>query len=105
VFIRGFRAARRPLRIWPKHLKAAGGPSPGPEEDGCEPGVGLVSIPQTAKVESLLDFFRPSSKVSKYRDPLHQILDYICEVWPRKSFWVYAQVKYVADTLRHGTRS
>jgi len=65
VFVRGFRVART-LRILPKHLKAAAGPSLGPEEDDCEPGVELVSIPS----------------VAQYRDPLHQIIDYVSERTP-----------------------
>jgi hypothetical protein len=50
VFIRGFRVART-FRIFPKHLKAAAGPSPGPDGYDSEPDLEVVSIPATSKVK------------------------------------------------------
>jgi len=58
-----------PTRIFWKlrtHLKAAAGPSSDEEGDDCEPDTEVVSIPA----------------VSKYRDPLHILQDYIAERAP-----------------------
>ena len=86
MFIRGFRVART-FRILPKHLKAAGSPPPDSDGYGSEPDVEAVSIAATPKVRippiwffSII--FLRLIDVSKYRDPLHILLDYIAEVRP-----------------------
>jgi hypothetical protein len=79
VFIRGFRVARS-FWILPKHLKAAAGPSQNPGGYDRDPGTELISIPAVTQVKDsvwLSSFF---SDVSKYRDPLHLLLEYIAEV-------------------------
>jgi hypothetical protein len=40
----------------------------------------LISIPTVPKVRALLAFSSRHLKLSKYRDPLHVILEYIAEV-------------------------
>ena len=52
IFIRGFRVART-LRIFPKHLVAAAGPSSDPDEDNHEPepDMRLTSLPTITKVK------------------------------------------------------
>ncbi|KAI0281878.1 hypothetical protein BC826DRAFT_1067562 [Russula brevipes] len=52
VFIRGFRVART-LRILPKHLKAAAGPTPDSGDHGREPDAEPVSIPAIQITEIL----------------------------------------------------
>ena len=80
MFIRGFRVART-FGILPKHLKAAAGPSSDTGGYGYEPDTEVVSIPAAPKVKVSL-FFSPFKfiEVSKNRDPLHMLLDYIVEV-------------------------
>ena len=82
MFIRGFRVART-FGILPKHLKAAAGPSSDTDGHDYEPDIEVVSIPATPKVRDPIDFLYLSLRfieVSKYRDPLHLLLDYIAEV-------------------------
>ena len=50
MFIRGFRVART-FRILPKHLKAAGGPSPDSDDYDSEPDIEAVSIAASSKVK------------------------------------------------------
>ncbi|KAI0285652.1 hypothetical protein BC826DRAFT_114407 [Russula brevipes] len=66
IFVRGFRVARRALRIWPRQLRAEGGCAPGPGGYDREPGRELVSI----------------SAITQYRDPLHLLLNYVAERAP-----------------------
>ncbi|KAN0138029.1 Caspase domain containing protein, partial [Lactarius tabidus] len=68
IFIRGFRATRK-LKIFPPRLKAAAGPNPDPDGYGEEPEAELIPIPALAEF-------------SKYRDPLHILLEYITEEAP-----------------------
>jgi len=80
VFIRGFRVTRT-LKIFPKHLIAAAGPSSDPSEDSHETDTGLASFPAITKVKcSLFGISQTSTKLSKYRDPLHILLEHIAEV-------------------------
>jgi hypothetical protein len=68
------------MRWWPRKLKAAAEPDPDPSDDDSEPDAKLKSIPAIPKVQFS---FRVSShhlNLSKYRDPLLEILDYITEV-------------------------
>ncbi|KAI0289465.1 hypothetical protein BC826DRAFT_610352 [Russula brevipes] len=60
VFIRGFRVTRT-LKIFPKHLIAAGGSSSDPDEDNSEPDLELMSIPKMTE------------------DPLHLLLGHVAE--------------------------
>ncbi|KAN0116119.1 hypothetical protein V8E52_006176 [Russula decolorans] len=62
VFIRGYRVARS-FWILPRRLKAAAGPSSDSGGYDCDPDMEVISIPAT----------------TKYRDPLHLLLDYIVE--------------------------
>ncbi|KAI0280168.1 hypothetical protein BGY98DRAFT_347764 [Russula aff. rugulosa BPL654] len=63
VFIRGYRVARSFWKL-PRHrLKAAAGPSPDPDGYDCDPDMEVISIPA----------------ITKYRDPLYLLLDYIAE--------------------------
>ena len=81
MFIRGFRVARaRSFRIFPRHLKAAAGPYPDPGAYDYNSSTELLSIPATTKVNDSVRPFSVFSKLSKYRDPLHLLLDYIAEV-------------------------
>jgi hypothetical protein len=64
----------------PKQLKAAAGPSPNPGGYDDDPDTELVSIPAITKVKDCVRLFSVFSDISKYRDPLHLILDYIAEV-------------------------
>jgi hypothetical protein len=57
VFIRGFRVTRT-LRILPKHLIAAAGPSSDPDEYDDEPDPELTAIPAITKVKWYLDGVR-----------------------------------------------
>ncbi|KAH9029313.1 hypothetical protein EDB83DRAFT_2654975 [Lactarius deliciosus] len=74
IFIRGFRVTRK-LRIFPLRLKGEAGPNPDPEghDDSEESDMVLKPIPSI-----------PESTfwISKYRDPLHTILEYISEEAP-----------------------
>ncbi|KAI0276285.1 hypothetical protein BGY98DRAFT_1098257 [Russula aff. rugulosa BPL654] len=62
VFIRGYRVART-FWMLPRRLKAAAGPSTDPDGYDCDPDMEVISIPA----------------VTKYRDPLYLLLDYIAE--------------------------
>lgn len=64
----------------PKHLKAAAGPSPDLGGDDFEADFELLSIPMINQVRDFFYSSRSSSEVSKYRDPLHLLLDYIAGV-------------------------
>jgi hypothetical protein len=63
-------------------LKAAAEPNPDRKDDDCEPDVELISIPVVSKVQcsEFLVFSSHPLELSKYRDPLHVILEYIAEV-------------------------
>jgi hypothetical protein len=80
VFFREFRVARSFWRL-PKHLKGAAGlsPDPGGHDSDCDPNTELVSTPNT-KVKDSVQLFSAFPNVSKYRDPLRLIRDYIYEV-------------------------
>ena len=61
-------------------LRAASGPNPDPKDEDCDPDVELISIPTVPKVCTLFVVSSHHLKLSKYRDPLHVILEYIAEV-------------------------
>ncbi|KAI0248894.1 hypothetical protein BJV78DRAFT_1232297 [Lactifluus subvellereus] len=63
IFVRGFRVTRL-LKILPRQLRGAAEHAPDPDGYDCEPDTELISIPP----------------MTKYRDPLHLLLDYIAEV-------------------------
>jgi hypothetical protein len=79
VFIRGFRVARS-FWILPRRLKAAAGPSTDLGGNDCDPDREVISIPAITKVRNSVDLFSVFSDVSKYRDPIHLLLEYIAEV-------------------------
>ena len=56
MFIRGFRVART-FRILPKHLKAAGGPSPDSDDYDSEPDIEAVSMAASPKVKDSIRIF------------------------------------------------
>ena len=60
----------------PRRLKAAAGPS---QDDGG-PDMEVISIPAITKVKDSAPLFSVFSDVSKHRDPLHLLMDYIAEV-------------------------
>jgi hypothetical protein len=65
----------------PKRVRAAAGPSSGPDDYDYDPTMEVISIPATTTVKEIIfGFSRPSSDVPKYRDPLHVLQDYIAEV-------------------------
>jgi hypothetical protein len=64
----------------PKRLKAAAGPSPDLGGYDCDPDTEVISIPAATKVKDSVQLFSVFSEISKYRDPLHLLLDYIAEV-------------------------
>ena len=78
IFIRGFRVRKR--MIWRPRLKAAAGPNPDPKDDNSEPDAELIPIPAVSKVWLSFRVASHRFKPSKYRDPLHVILEYITEV-------------------------
>ena len=88
MFIRGFRVART-FKILPKHLKAAGRPSPDSDGYDSEPDIEAVSIAVTRKVFDFSRYFWRLIDVSKYQDPLHILLDYIAEVRPTGLTFVF----------------
>ena len=57
MFVRGFRVART-FRILPKHLKAAGSPSPDSGGYYSEPDIEAVSIAASPRVNGPIWFFR-----------------------------------------------
>ena len=63
-------------------LKAAAGPSTDPEGYDCDPDTEVISIPAITKVKDSHPLFSvfTNANVSKYRDPLYLLLDYIAEV-------------------------
>ena len=65
---------------WPKKLRAAAGPNPDPKGDHSEPDAEPIPIPAIPKVWLSFRVSRHRLKPSKYRDPLHVILEYIAEV-------------------------
>jgi len=69
IFIRGFRVFRK-LKILPRQVKAAAGPSPDPKEDDEEPDEEYVLIPSTT--------------IPEYRDPLHILGGYIVEHYTQR---------------------
>ena len=88
--------------IFRSRLRAAAGPNPDLEEDGCEPDAELIPIPDVPKVRALLVFFLVLVlSLSKFRDPLHVILEYIAEVravCTRLTFSLY--VWYLCELCR-----
>ena len=66
--------------IWRPKLRAAAGPNPDPKGDNSEPDAELISIPAVPKVYPSLRAAIHRLNPSKYRDPLHVILEYIAEV-------------------------
>ena len=79
VFIRGFRVARSKW-ILPKRLKAAAGPSSDPGGYDSDSDTEVISIPGITQVKSSVRIFFAISDISKFRDPLHLLSDYIAEV-------------------------
>ena len=65
---------------WPKKLRAAAGPNPDPKGDNSEPDAELISIPTVPKVWPSFSVGSHCLNPSKYRDPLHVLLEYITEV-------------------------
>jgi hypothetical protein len=80
----------------PRRLKAAAGPSPDPRGYDCDPDTEVISIPAATEVKDssirLLSLF---SDVSKYRDPLHLLLNYIAEVSTAGS--LHPTIQYIPD--------
>jgi hypothetical protein len=66
--------------IWWPRLRAAAGPNPDPTGDSSEPDAELISIPAVPKVLRSFRVVSHRLKLSKYRDPLHVILEYLAKV-------------------------
>ncbi len=69
--------------ILPRKFKAAAGPAPDPsgdDDDDSESQTELESISSVTDVRLHFSTSFLSTKLSKYRDPLHVLLDYIAEV-------------------------
>jgi hypothetical protein len=66
----------------PRTLKGAAGPNPDPKGSDFEPDseVELLPISTVPEVKCFSVLSIPCLKTSKYRDPLHTLLDYIAEV-------------------------
>ena len=79
VFIRGFRVSRS-FWVLPRHLKAAAGPSSDAGGYDGNPDTELISLSPFTTVKNPILIFSVISDVSKCRDPLHLLLDYIAEV-------------------------
>ena len=79
VFIRGFRVSRS-FWMLPKRLKAAAGPSSDPGGNGGDPDTEIITLSPVTTVRDSILIFSIFSNVSKCRDPLHLLLDYIAEV-------------------------
>lgn len=64
-----------------QQIKGAAEPKPDPREEDYEPENEVVSIPSVSEVRSLsLQITFTSYMYSKYRDPLHVLLNYIVKV-------------------------
>jgi hypothetical protein len=69
------------LKILPPRLKGAAGPNPDPRGDDEETDARLMPIPALPEVKSLRPFSVFNRHLaSKYRDPLHLLLEYIAKV-------------------------
>jgi len=88
IFIRGFRVVRR-LGILPRQLRGAAGPNPSldRDHDHDKQHMELVSIPSATTVRRSNCHFPASIHSSKYRDPLHVLLEYITNVSSEDLDW------------------
>jgi hypothetical protein len=72
----------RSFWILPRRLKAAAGPSRDPGRYDRDPDLEVLSIPANTvtKVKDPVPLFSIFTNDSKYRDPLHLLLEYLVEV-------------------------
>ncbi|KAH9038303.1 hypothetical protein EDB84DRAFT_1098834 [Lactarius hengduanensis] len=78
IFIRGFRAKRFFFGLIPR-IRGAAEPKPDPRGNDREPKK-VIPIPSVGKVRLLFFDFLVFMVRSKYRDPLHVLLEYVAKV-------------------------
>lgn len=68
--------------IMPRTLKGAAAPNPDPNGDDSDPELELISLSTVPEVKCFLApwHLQYSTHLSKYRDHLHILLEYIAEV-------------------------
>ncbi|KAI9445965.1 hypothetical protein H4582DRAFT_2163098, partial [Lactarius indigo] len=79
IFIRGFRVKRFFFGLVPR-IRGAAEPKPDTRGDNPEPEKKVAPAPVVAKVRLLFFGFPVFMARSKYRDPLHVLLEYIAKV-------------------------